>query len=724
MRPALRRILEDAFLLLCLVGTIPVLIAATMPSGWSAFDAGRLRVGDLLADRFDRARDGARIAEIAQRQRPFDGWPPALPSTAWLETKLAAAAEARDRSEAVVRPYEVARAGLRRQIEGLRRQRRGVTPLDLWGMTAEAVRQREIARLDDSLSVLVATQGGTAARARLDAIAKAADLASAIRLHERWVAEKRGAYRALPYAAVSAALFVFVVWSRGLRHRVALGFVAVAVATSFRSAAARGTDDPLLLSFETLYPVAIAALWAIVLRALFRAVQDNAAIWRLFDRRERRRAAVRALIAWSPFAVVLAVGSWASGRVYDAVAWGIYQSAWVRDSDPARDTLQDDFGAAVDRLYAEFGWRAIDAAGASPDAARTGGVVGLFDRIVPPRVADPQDCRFVDLECHARNIVVGAADRGWQTARDRIRATLQRRLGATTADGFDAAVRDAVGAASARTHRYLDAGFVVASGVSTFWNAVALLIAARALLLILARTLFQTRPRVFAPLSPGETPPEPDRNATVRISAGPCLEIDLGGSVLLVKRTFDVDNAAPETRLVPPQPLNAPFSRIAHRCWSLKAVDGNDDGQPVVIAASEGARFVVWKIPAGGEVAFRWDTFVAISNTATFRKRISLTFGTLVLGHVMLSTVRGPGLLIQKSYGAPTLLPSAVAPPRLLGWNVGSAFRIASSGSFVSLYLDHCQIEPRDAGSAVLDAAREGAAGSGLIAELGRLFRL
>jgi len=174
------------------------------------------------------------------------------------------------------------------------------------------------------------------------------------------------------------------------------------------------------------------------------------------------------------------------------------------------------------------------------------------------------------------------------------------------------------------------------------------------------------------------------------------------------KKWFDLDNAASESLWWPPQARLWILSRLGNRCWTLKRFDRNTASKPLAFRTSEGARFATWEIPAGAEVAFRWNSFVAVSECATFGKTISMKqLSSIVLEHIMLPSVREPGLLIQRTYGAPSSTSAAVASYRLLAWPFGTPFRIEALSKLLSTDIDHCQMRAHADGQAKLDALRE-----------------
>jgi len=690
----------------------------------------------------------AAIARLGEPTNALDAFlselPPALPNTAWLEAKLLQVDAARG-AVAFRAKYEA-------QIRFLNAQIARFRPL---GSLASKV----IADTEAQIRQITAEMNSKAPAAQVSAISALADLRTKIRLHETWVAEKRATYLEALYVLSSALLLLYFVWKFGVGNLVMAGFLVLATVASFWSASREWADDWLLYPLASLYPVFIGALVIVVVRVLFRAVHDNREIWHSFSRGELGKASFWALLLWSPFAVALTLNYIAGEYAYKAVSERIYceradpkdcvppSRAMVQDSDPSRDTLREDLHATVERLYADFEERAFAiAANAKSGAPAAIGKVqqellGAFNSIIKPNIWDyesgPQKgtCSLFNLKACAMNIVLDIVNAGYRRPRNgmynafdsRVTAAANAAKGAVKAgaEGFQSAIRDQAAAASRETRKHVDAGLLGLAGISAFGSAVLLLVSVRALLLIFARLLFAQNKTMFTTITHREQPLEPDApRADATVPEGDKLQIDLRDEVLLVNRRFDVTGAAPDTRWRPPQPLRWPIRRILKRCFWVKEIDARAEPKPIELQSTHGAHFLKWSIPPGSEVAFQWDTFVGVSETVVLKKIFSLKLGTLVLGHVMIPTARGPGLLLQRAYGKANKDQKAVSPARLLSWELGTGFRVESSARKRSVYVDYCQVMKDDNGTAVYDAPREGAGGKGIWWELVGLFRL
>ncbi len=734
---------------------------------------------DNTAQPYDLARARGQLAALEQPAGAFsallDKLPPKIASTSWLlqklsqleitDSKIAGHRRSIKDLEAQVGQYRRQRTQLVRQADDARRGSAHLPPFmqrpvmdpylgKMGGLDRQiANQQRQIRAIQDDIESL-----------RQAAAPGLTDLRVSVMLHTRWKNEKAALYKSSIYLLPATLLWLWFIWTHGVGNRVMAALFAMAVPLSFSAAGREWGSEWLFLCFAALYPLFIALVTALSLRMLFRAIQDNREIWHLFERRALLRSGAVALALWSPFAAVLALNLALGPLVQKIVSARIYcqhidltqcvkpEQALVYDSDPPRDTLREDLHASVERIYAQFEAQAI-AAAAGVNGVPTNRISSIkpellkrFDQTVKPAIWDydkglaKRDCGWFAFSCYAHNIGVGVANDAYEKPRNRMRDSFEARVSAATdklldatkeanktavnaARDFEGAIRGEAALASAETRKLIDFTLLVFAGFAVVSTAILFMVVIRALLLILARLLFRQNKAIYTPITHTETVATPAAPCTVTVSETSHIQVDPKHTPLLAKKRFDVDNAAPESLWRPPQAFTWMFSRMFNRCWGLKRIAVMESSHPISFGTSEGARFVAWEIPAGAEVVFRWDSFVAMSETAEFRKTISLKMGTLVLGHVMLPSVRGPGLLIQRTYGAPSPASASVAPARLLAWSVGTPFRIEASTRLLSIYVDHCQMRAHADGAAVLDAPREGRGGHGLLSELLRLFR-
>lgn len=585
------------------------------------------------------------------------------------------------------------------------------------------------------------------------------DLRLALGLQEMWQGNRQARWVEAPYRLASGLLVAAMVVLLGIGHRVTLAFLGTAAIASLARAwwIDDGAGAPALL--KGAQPVVVGTLALLVLRVLVRGWRDNVEIWRSTEPTELRRALLAALLLWSPFAVVLGVHFQAGAWVADRVEQRLYcqtpagpaapcpQGGLLHDSDPGRDTLREDLLIAAARWYGEFEWAAL-AALAGTDAATDAGaskardrVLGAFDAVVKPEIFQypgaPQRAPcglFQPLGCIG-NIPLDAANAAYQRLRGRMVQTLDERLqqatrgvgqGAAAASSRLAdAVRDQAAQASRQTREQADAALLAIAAASAFGSALLLFVAARAYLLVLARVLFAHHARPGMTITPDERPI--DRGAApvpLDLPNGDELRLNLQHDPLLMKKAFDVDGAAPNTLWLPVQPWHAAPTRLRNRCYWLKEIEATAAPRDLTLKSTPGTNFFCWRLPEDAEVAFRWDRFAGMSAGVQLRRVFSLKLGTLVLGHVMVTMARGPGVLVQHAYTRANASRTSVSQARVVGWVVGSPFRVESGRSRKNVYIDHCHVVCVEPGRAVHEAAHEGRTGGGLWRELLGLVRL
>ena len=809
--PALHR---DLFLLACLSALIPAFVTNTLPTSawfpgvesfrWASFDLGATRyvfagvlvvalaLGVMLRQRWlmlamlpllalvvmpaqhigaapgidartaqlSDAPDWSLAAEreaIAQIRQPGERidrllarWPPALPDTAWLEDKRLLVEAAHGAVPDVRRRYEATIRMLNAEIERLRLVHNAMNNPALL---------RHLRQQEQRVRVLTEEMNRQARPAQESAVVALADLRASIGVHQRWIADKRAAYVEAAYQWTGAVLLLGFLWVRGVGNRVIAAFMVLSLAASGSAAAELGSGDGSFTLLAALQPIFIGALSMIVLRLLFRAVQDNRGIWRSFERTQLAAALGWTLLLWAPFALVVAgnllVGDWlyreASARLYcqhaDPEQCVASDKALLRNSDPLRDTLREDLHLAIERQYARFQEQALAAAagarGGAADAATRvrASLLGSFDTLLKPSIFEydgaPQrhECDVFRIFGCLRNIPLDMVNAAYQRPRHRMREAFDRRVSEASAAGARAAsggaaslqdaLRDQAAAASRETRQQADAVLLWLAVFSAAGTALMLLVAVRALLLILARLLFARNKDAFTTITHLEAHHAADGPAAeVSIPQGDKLKIALPEGRLLMKTGIDVDGDPPNSLWTPPQPWTWTLRRILHGSYWLKEIDADDGPREISLNSTFGKNYFSVSIPEGAEVAFRWDRFAGMSPTLRLRRTLSLKLGALVLGRVMLVSARGPGLLVLHSYSKADTGRSSVSHVRLVGWQFGTPFRVESGKSKKNVYVDHVQIVRGDSGLAIHEAAPDGRGGAGLWRELLGLFRL
>lgn len=705
------------------------------------------------ADDLRLGAEGEAVARLVEPARPLDALlarlPPRLPDAAPLADELAAIdAEAQ------------------RAIESTRE--RALRPLQAQRQNLDTL-QRLLGRANPQYSIeferqrrQLAAQERAIREQKFTAPAPDAErlwaLRAGIGLHEHWRADKRARWVEGPYLVASAVLMLAVVAVLGVGHRVTLGFAGLAVLAALAGAADRRVGDGALPALVGLQPVFVGLLALGALRVLMRGWLDNREVWRSTPRPVLRQALAWSLLLWSPFALMLAVHLWVGQAVANAAEQRLYcqaadaavcvppDKALVRNSDPARDTLREDLHVAIARQVAAFEARAIAVASRASrgDGAATAlrqGVRDAYDAVIRPELFDypgaPQraPCGFFQpLGCLA-NLPLDAANAAYRRPRDRMAQALDERVGealgvATAVTGassrrLTAVLRDQAQTVSRQLRWQADAALLALAAMSAFGTAALVFVAARALLLILARLLFAQNKDAFMTITPRERPLAADLPPVqLDVPAGDELQIRLQRDRLLMKPAFDIDGAAPNTLWLPPQPGQSVLARLRHRCYWLKEVEAGDEPRTLTLKSTPGTNFFCWAIPAGAEVAFRWDRFAGMSSSLRLRRTLSFKLGTLVLGRVVVASARGPGVLVQHAYTRASEQRSSVSHARVVGWVVGTPFRVESGKSKKNVYVDHCHVVCAVPGRAVHEAAREGGGGHGLWREFVGLFRL
>ena len=401
---------------------------------------------------------------------------------------------------------------------------------------------------------------------------------------------------------------------------------------------------------------------------------------------------------------------------------------------------------------------------------------------------EPPGCDWWKLEVSkcAKRMVLQKLDDAYGAPVSRWRQRLDNRLGKIAAevtgrtingaDEFRAAVKGESREIAKYATKLVDAGFIALSVFSILQMTLMTLVTMRAYLLCFGRMLDRELQRKAGragrtpALATGADPHvtlthlEPAKQAVAATVAG--IPADMDGQLLadvdekvaaaasarapadievqvfkntlklceeehlplLTKRRCDVDGADQPTLLIPPRFWRWPFRRFANGCLFLKKVSRLPDKDCIEFTAGENHHFVIWNIPAGREVFFRWAEFAAMSASATLRKTISLRLGGLTMGTTMLPSIVGPGYLIQISHGEVELAHKvtdgpSVRPSRIRSWEAGARFRIRAPSGLCSIYLDPSSLEVSGGEKAAIDAD-DGTGGRwGVAKEFVSLFR-
>lgn len=750
---------------LLLAVTVPASrLGAPAPNALPVVTALPLTAGALEAD-------AAAIAALRERAgSPAGRLPGAPPPPQALQAALAPARTAVLAAQAAQAAWLAQRDALARQIDTRRGQIAELqSAADRGSMLARAIGAARVLELQNTISQLqeAARPGLDHAReraelTRAEAIARVTELRIGLDREHRLVMRHDAALRGGPYLLAALATLAWLLWRVPFAGPCFAALAAGALALALGAAWGGSTDGRTARVVLALHALLGAVLAALLLRVAARTLQDNRELRAAIGRPQWRRALLRAAWVWSPAAAALAALHLLLGaaaleaalaRIGCVGGDAVCRGALMRRPDPAPDMLPTDLRAALDRLIAQAEARTVAAVEAVPVRAPGGTTLALaaaataLERQLPRRLADldprlrTDGCGLVDATCHVAALLAGLLERAYAAPRDALLASVAApgalagsapgttTSGPGTADRPDAEpsptqrLRAHFASASRSAHAQLDAGIAALSSWFVLKGALLLLIALRSFLHVLSRTLFAEDRGAYATMTPNER--SAGEGIVLTVTEGSRLELDLDGRTLYVRRSVDVDDAAPETALLPPQPLCAALARLRSGCWLLKRIDGGapDHGpRRVALQAAQGAQFVLWHLPPQGEVAFRWDRFVAMTGGLALSRTVSAKLSRLATGQVALHTARGPGLLVLRSHGAPATAPVSVAPERLLGWPLGTRFRIESSRAFASAWIDPCQVRAAEPGAAVIDAPRDRSGGSGALRDAGRMF--
>jgi hypothetical protein len=641
------------------------------------------------------------------------------------------------------------------------------------GTPTEDTRQK-IAAIDAEITNLTAELNWlSSGDLYLAAVLRTAALKVKLETLERLVAEKVSFVNALPYivaASISFALFIFAV---GFLNWAMAGLVLMTALTCLWSAWPVSLDDWQIELPLILYPALICTLSAFLLRFVYRGYLDNVRLTNEFKARHLVCSAVLAIIFWLPFPLIVIAAVWANNYLYSHASSAIYcegsasqfcgsltSEPPIQDSDPARDTLRDDINATMQRLFARFEAetvRSSQAVGtdiaAQVNAAKAQ-VMMTFNRTLPPDIwhdnlfpeLKPPKCSWPpDPICITKEMALERLNAAYQAPRNRLEASLKRTLDdvgnkVTTgvvklADGFENAIKGESQAAALYSTKTVDATFVGLNMLGVSQMTLMLVVSMRALLLIFGRMLYLANPQPSKPkrdaldfpglaLTHCESKSPADARFTVKAYWD---EFDLVGDKflpLLTKRLHDVADADQATLLFGARYMTWPVRRFVNGCLMLKEVTRLPEKGSIRFSTTVGGRqLVVWTIPPGAEVFFRWDRFVAVTASMDIRKTFSLRIGGLVTGTTMHASVVGPGLLIQESRGQVGLIPGSVSPSRLMSWESAARFRIKSPKKLTSVYVDPSSLDIEPGKRVASDSSGGLFRGLGVLKDLMMLFR-
>lgn len=151
------------------------------------------------------------------------------------------------------------------------------------------------------------------------------------------------------------------------------------------------------------------------------------------------------------------------------------------------------------------------------------------------------------------------------------------------------------------------------------------------------------------------------------------------------------------------------FARLFYSTWALNLCVPSIKYGPVELHAASGAYFVEWHVRAGQEVFFSHRNLVGFQKGMTLHTRWNFTLPCVALGHPILNSISGPGLLILETSGLPTLAtgPSDIGGFRygaLVAWARGSEFRFEKFNTWFDLYFGPVTLDCLQTSGMVIDA--------------------
>ena len=232
-------------------------------------------------------------------------------------------------------------------------------------------------------------------------------------------------------------------------------------------------------------------------------------------------------------------------------------------------------------------------------------------------------------------------------------------------------------------------------------NALFFLAAGRAFLVILARKLFQEDKANggYWPMVPAGTPMSGQSDVKVQEPSMNLL-LSLGPKEVLYKKSSVTTANVDVEPALPRQPLKSIVSRLRYGTYFMRRATPNnpDPDKMPTVSQDGGTYFVAVRIPRGGAVIVRWSHFSGMTSTVRIESMLSLRLPFVVLGHLRMPVLRGPGLVFLRSDGEPSVAKpnknaDVVQPYRLMCWDIDAGFRVKSSPRFLAIYADECSLD-------------------------------
>jgi len=508
----------------------------------------------------------------------------------------------------------------------------------------------------------------------------------------------------LSVAGVALSALIFVTRGHVLSASFA-GFAALVIWETMVSAAGAlaGLDRvPSILSlvFDGFAPNPAllfgAMLCLIMVRALFRIVQDNQVI--LMQLRVDRRliqAMFRALRLWLPMLgifLVLTLGYNAGWRLIDQRTGAML----IDHSGLPHPENVVGVEAAIDYIDAENTriWReTLDARSLATqdqaDALARDTAQETYDFVedqLPGRApgTETRGCKFYDLGCHFTNLAKSIANSIYQTLRqntlDKLEAKLDE-LEREAGEGTNAFRARAVGEIDAalvgyRARSEVVIGFTFAT-LRAFSFALllySLLVLLKTYLIVLARVVLHPDWGLVAKLEDGSVP---NVHGDARASKGG--ELWFGKNrrdILFAARDIQVVDAPSGGRI--PKPFTAMLSRLMNRTWRMQRIDLGKRGNAVGLTLPPPACLVEWTLRRDECVIFHPAHFAGFSEGTRIKRVISFNLANVIFGRAINHCAMGQGVLLLRTHT------TAIVPRSASGRVSVKAGRSYKPGCFVA----------------------------------------
>lgn len=309
-------------------------------------------------------------------------------------------------------------------------------------------------------------------------------------------------------------------------------------------------------------------------------------------------------------------------------------------------------------------------------------------------------CRFPDVACGAKNLVISELNNAYRKSRaqsERKFIAHMRGLGSNLegkTQGYwvpearkrlHVRLNDAESATSNAIARFRTASHATQQ-LMLLWLIV---IAIKSILYVFARVVFDRSTDIEVDLLELDGTPA---QGTVRQRQ----EVNVGADYahdMYYKANYQPLGPAPRFSI--PQWRASLLSRLRYGAWNMSHVAMPlAEGSSLTFNAVEAEHLVDWEMAEGEEVVFSYRNFVAMNAHVELRTVISLRVATLLMGRMIFHTARcsgGPGRLILRTRGRPATaeqVQQSIPVARLVAWNRYARFSVDSHLTRTDIFLN------------------------------------